>query len=861
MTVPLLIGCFVLMGLVCMPRVHGTGDGDRDGRAYQSPVWNPGDWWAYDTRSEEETSMTLQGLNVNIEETTEHRVEIVRQIEIVNVNGSQFDVYNVTFESDEMQSGTWSYASNNGDFFIESHSVGHTYYRTSDLAFIKQDLEVNGQYNFVGLTSSPFQGNSVTTATPPLNNFEFPMAPADLWAVNSWVVTDITMVQQGDTTQETIYEHYDYINTVGLEDSTNVAGVSVDFYPIHGFGTVTAQGMSGPVNMFNNYSAQVKNSINNLTDFGDIDKQLSQNVDLAITVSDISISPSSPREGMPIRLFYEFSNLGEDPVIGPEVEVFIVGGDILNSTRYYMILGGGIVENTLDIGILEPGGYQVRVSLDSDNSISETNEGNNQATLAFTVSENRAPVISGYEPLFDPTINEGTSIDFIVNATDPDADTFSYQWFIDDVIVDGEDQRRYKKDFTGAIPGSVHLVKVVLTDELDANTNHTWEVTINAPPTITEHFPSTETVTINETEEVQFHIVVEDAGDEAFIFQWYVDGYLVPSVKSAFFSFISAYEGDNSSEDSPYEIMVIVEDLLDLSSEFKWTLVVNDLNQAPSILTAMVGGERKESITINEKEFLEFNVTANDPDRDDLAYLWFVDGIEVEGAATEKYTFNTDHDTVGHDEGSSSREFNITVMVRDAEYNDTYVWELTVMDKNRPMKFTVNTPSESDLLELIETDRVDFNVTGTDNDGDVVQCQWYLDGVPLTVDLGFNYSFTPGNHTIKLVASDGYGSDHIEYINFTVLPKESDNDGVGTDTPDNDGDLPVLLIIVVIIVIILVIGTIYLLIRRKGSKENVSFVMEPRGSSEDEIFKCPKCNEKADEDLGYCIDCGATFDQ
>ncbi len=837
-------------------------DDPNESRFYSLPSWNPGDWWVWQIYTDEDETLLIMGATITIEEMVEDRTEIVQFQETVRVNGTSYDVYNVTVVNDMEQSGTWSFMGNDGDYSDRSQSVGYAYYRRSDLALIKEVLDTEGRINIEGITSTGYTATLIRTANPPLDNFHFPMAPTNHWTVNSIVVNDATYTQEGGSPEkEVLVETHNYVNTVGLEESSTVAGVPVDYYPIHSIGTVTVQGIGSPVNTFINYSSQVKNSINNLTDFGDIDEQMSDDVDLRVTVSDVSIIPQSPRQGTPVQASFEFQNSGSAPVIRTEVEASLTGGDFSNTTSYVSILGGDTISSVMDLGVLEPGGYQFRVSLDPENGIDETSENNNIAVYSFTVSANHAPTINDYEPLFDPTINEGNTITFEINATDAEGDDLFYQWSVDGMVVASENSSEFEKDFTGAQEGHVYVIKGIVIDELGGNSSQEWQVTINSAPIITSHNPSTDTFTVNEGEEVGFNITIENPGDDLVYFEWYVDGRFIPTVKSAFFTFKSTFNDDNSSEGSPYEIMVIVEDALGLKSEFTWTLTVKDLNQAPTISVAMAAGQVNREPLINETEFIQFEIMAVDSDGDVLTYAWFVNEVQVPGSTGTSHIFNTDHSTVMHIGGALKEIFVIKVNVKDGESNISYTWTLTVMDKNRPLRITIDQPVESALGALTEDDPVDFSATGVDPDEDTLSYEWFLDGVAMGVNWSFDYTFEAGNHTIKLIGTDGYGSRDVQYINFTVLPSKTDDRKDGSDSEKKGGSGYIVIIIVIILVLVGTLALYLLMKRRTGKKNIVTFTKETGKSVENYIFLCPKCNEKADEDLGYCIDCGATFDE
>ena len=855
----------VLLVFQFMPGIIGNIGAENEShesRFYSLPSWDPGDWWVRQIHTDEDETLQIMGATITIEEMIEDRAEIVQNRETVVVNGTSYDVYNVTVVYEMEQSGTWSFMGSDGDYSDRSQSVGHAYYRRADLAFVKEVMDTEGRINVEGITSTGYTATLTRTANPPLDDLQFPMAPANHWTVNSIIVNDATYTQEGGSPEkEVIVETYNYINTVGLEETSTVAGVQVDYFPIHSIGTVTVQGIASPVNSYINYSNQVKNSINNLTDFGDIHEQMSNDVDLRVTVSDISISPGSPREGNPVHATFEFENSGSAPVIGAEVEVTLEGGDFSNSTSYVSILGGDTRESIMDLGVLEPDGYQLRISLDPGNGIDETNEDNNLAVFAFTVSANHAPAINDYRPVFDPTINEGTTISFEINATDAEGDDIFYQWSIDDEAIERGTGSEFEKDFTGAQEGHVYRVKGLVIDELGGNSSQEWRVTINSAPIITSHNPSTDAFTVNEGEEVHFNITIDNPGDDLVFFEWYADDRLIPSVKSAFFTFISTYNDDNSSEGSPYEIMVIVEDSLGLESEFTWTLVVNDINQAPTIPVAMAGGRINGEPLINETEFIQFDITAVDPDGDVLTYAWSVDGREVPGGTGASYIFNTDHSTVAHIGGALKKMFEIKVEVKDGKSNSSFSWTLTVMDKNRPLKITIDHPIGSALEGLGEDEPIDFSVTGEDPDEDILSYEWFLNGAALGVNASFEYAFMPGNHTIKVTGTDGYGSRTVRYINFTVLPAKTDDKKDGSDSEKKGSDGYIVIIVVIVLLLIGIAALFFLMKRRRGKENEVTFTKETSKPVEDHIFLCPKCNEKADEDLGYCIDCGATFEK
>ena len=55
-------------------------------------------------------------------------------------------------------------------------------------------------------------------------------------------------------------------------------------------------------------------------------------------------------------------------------------------------------------------------------------------TITITVKKtNKAPIIEAFSPATNPTINEGESQEFSVNASDPDEDSLTIKWYVNDV--------------------------------------------------------------------------------------------------------------------------------------------------------------------------------------------------------------------------------------------------------------------------------------------------------------------------------------------------------------------------------------------------------------------------------------------
>jgi len=90
---------------------------------------------------------------------------------------------------------------------------------------------------------------------------------------------------------------------------------------------------------------------------------------------------------------------------------------------------------------------------------------------------NAPPNIYSFSPRNDPTINENSTMNFMVKTASPDDDPLSFEWFLDDEALEASGQSAYQlvTDYDDA---GVHQLKIEVTDGVDT-VSHTWEVTVN----------------------------------------------------------------------------------------------------------------------------------------------------------------------------------------------------------------------------------------------------------------------------------------------------------------------------------------------------------------------------------------------
>jgi len=104
------------------------------------------------------------------------------------------------------------------------------------------------------------------------------------------------------------------------------------------------------------------------------------------------------------------------------------------------------------------------------------------STIGFNViNVNDPPNITGYSPANETQIvNEGSSIYFTINATDPDilfGDSINYSWYLDNILQMNESNWSYSPGYCVA---GIHNVTVIVTDAAGGLTDYVyWNTTTN----------------------------------------------------------------------------------------------------------------------------------------------------------------------------------------------------------------------------------------------------------------------------------------------------------------------------------------------------------------------------------------------
>jgi uncharacterized protein YkwD len=157
--------------------------------------------------------------------------------------------------------------------------------------------------------------------------------------------------------------------------------------------------------------------------------------DLAISQSDIQFDPESPAQGQEVSITATIHNLGNTDIHPVSVKFYdgdpdSGGVQIGEDEQVPQIL---IHDESAEVNVVwtnpgEPQIHDIYVVVDEDNIISETNEGNNQATKSLTLTIPPSPINLdyGWNLVSFPYTTEDNSLDFVLESISGEYDTVTF---------------------------------------------------------------------------------------------------------------------------------------------------------------------------------------------------------------------------------------------------------------------------------------------------------------------------------------------------------------------------------------------------------------------------------------------------
>nr|MDA3814595.1 PKD domain-containing protein [Candidatus Cloacimonadota bacterium] len=363
-------------------------------------------------------------------------------------------------------------------------------------------------------------------------------------------------------------------------------------------------------------------------------------------------------------------------------------------------------------------------------------------------------IVNNIQPVpGDVTINEAETINFFIDAYDPDGNPLEYSWELDGVEVSIADSFDFITDYSSA---GTYTVTLDVTDNFvsDNTLNYSWNVTVldvDQNIVVNEIQPSTGgSITIDEIESIAFSIDAYDPDGNQLEYSWELDGVEVSATDS--YDFTTDYNSAGT-----YSVTLDVTDnYSDNTLNYTWNVTVIDVDQN-IVVTNLIPDPG--SITITELESIAFSIDAYDPDGNPLSYTWFLDTETVSNQEYYQYVSNY----------NSAGEHTIMLEITDNFNSDNtlnFYWNITVIDIDRPIIVNLLTPDPG-LITMNEGETTDFVIDAYDPDGNALEYNWQLDGISVSTiaDYSFITDFTfAGSYTLTLDVTDNFAADNT--LNF-----------------------------------------------------------------------------------------------
>jgi hypothetical protein len=267
-------------------------------------------------------------------------------------------------------------------------------------------------------------------------------------------------------------------------------------------------------------------------------------------------------------------------------------------------------------------------------------------TWNFTTASgrNEDPVLHPLPWEANVTILENQTLRFAVVVEDDGPEPLSYSWLLDGIPQPGKvtDSFIYLPGFTHE---GNHTVTVMVQDAADppGTGSFTWNVTVydvNQKPRILGREPEQDHVVVNERHDgvMTFIVFAEDPDEGQPWFTWSIDGEVAPedwiSPNGSVLTF--RYDYDSAGN---YTIGCTVWDHMTRFT-LEWSLEVVDVNRAPEITSI----DPEFSTTIDLGDAVQIIVEANDPDGDQLKFLWYIGGVEHANTTVGDWNFTSEVD-------------------------------------------------------------------------------------------------------------------------------------------------------------------------------------------------------------------------
>ncbi|MEE9554124.1 MAG: Ig-like domain-containing protein [candidate division Zixibacteria bacterium] len=472
-----------------------------------------------------------------------------------------------------------------------------------------------------------------------------------------------------------------------------------------------------------------------------------QLVDITVNNVDLppAIDPISPQilaEGGHLDLRVTASD--------PDGDAITLIAELLPVNSAFVDSTGGVGGLTFDPDFTQSGAYQVRF-IASSNTLADTQ------LVDITVNEyDLPPVLTAIPP---QTLDEGTHLDLLVTASDPDGDALTLiaeLLPVNSAFVDstgGVGGLTFDPDYTQA---GIHQVRFIASSNLLADTQLV-DITVNnidLPPTIAAIPPQT----LDEGTHLDLRVTATDPDGDAIT--------LIAELLPANSAFVDSTGGVGGMTFDPdytqaglHQVRFIASSNTLADTQLVDITVTN--SDLPPVLDTILPQ------IVDEGDHLDLRVTASDPDGDAvtlIAELLPLNSVFVDSTGgVGGLTFDPDY--------TQSNVYQVRFIASSNALADTQLVDITVNNIDLPPVLTTIPPQILD-----EGTHLDVQVTTTDPDGDIITLiaeqlppnSAFVDSTGGVGGLTFDPDYTQsGFYQVRFIASSNTLAD-TQLVDITV---------------------------------------------------------------------------------------------
>lgn len=262
------------------------------------------------------------------------------------------------------------------------------------------------------------------------------------------------------------------------------------------------------------------------------------------------------------------------------------------------------------------------------------------------------PVKSDEKP-FVVVVQETDLVNLVPKAEDPDKNTVLTYTFTSPISDKGEWQTTYGD-------AGEYTVTVTVSDG-EAATSRDVLLIVNKKeeaPTIDKSTPLESSLTVDETQSVDFSVAASDLNKDPLAYKWKLDGNEVGDADAW------TYQTDYDSAGT-HTVKVDVSDGLSEASKI-WSVNVRNVNRPPTL-------EKINDIEARETDRIVITALATDADKDPVTYSISDSRFKQDG---NMFTWETDYDSAG--------TYEVTVTAGDGTDKVSQTFRVDVANVNRP---------------------------------------------------------------------------------------------------------------------------------------------------------------------------------